>query len=74
MMVDESVCHRARSSANRALSDFSTLEISFRKIRKSVQLRDDPCGRPSSWEALDERAELNFVWISLSLRKDLIQV
>ena len=55
------MCQIARSSANRALSDFRTFVMSLRKIRNKVQLSADPWGRPSSCTALDDVTELNFV-------------
>ena len=45
--------------------------MSFMKIRKSVQLKADPCGRPSSKVVFEDRVSFSLVWISLSVKKAL---
>jgi len=71
MMVELLLCQITRSSAKCAFMHLRLSVMSFIKIRKSVQLRADPCGRPSSWVAFEERVSFNLVWISLSVKKAL---
>ena len=64
-----SVVQMTRSSANSALLTLRRDGRSLMKIRNRVQLRADPCGRPSSRVLLDKVVPSTVVYIVLLVRK-----